>query len=258
MKWGIVALLASGGWPLLLAWLANRRTTLRPALGWSTTAWLAWLLTWATRAWDGEPARLGAYLGLCLTGCASVAVLGARRPGLAAWNFVVLGLLAVLLLPVAEGWGQPRLDVRHLLFLGLTLAFGLTNYLPTRLAPAVLLLGSACGLELYGLGTRDTVPGWLRPTAGLCLGASPWLAWLVRRRQGRESAVDRLWLAFRDRFGVVWSQRTREQFNRAAANAGWSVSLAWDGLVRPETDGPSEEEVLATLRALLKRFEREE
>jgi hypothetical protein len=42
------------------------------------------------------------YLALCLTGCVGVAVLGARRPGVGAWDFVLLGLLAVLLL-VAGG-----------------------------------------------------------------------------------------------------------------------------------------------------------
>ena len=43
------------------------------------------------------------YVALALTGCVAVAVLGARRPGAAAWNLVVGGLLVVLLLPLAEG-----------------------------------------------------------------------------------------------------------------------------------------------------------
>ena len=47
-----------------------------------------------------------------------MAVLGARRPGVTAWNFVVAGLLAVLLRPLFEGLGELRLGPAHLLFLG--------------------------------------------------------------------------------------------------------------------------------------------
>jgi hypothetical protein len=65
-------------------------------------------------------------------------------------------------------------------------------------------------------------------------------------------------LGFRDRFGLVWAQRAREQFNRAAFHAGWSIVLRWGGL-RLRTgamppDSSKQEEIIATLRALLKRF----
>src|SRR4051794_18939988 len=96
--------MASAGYPLSRAWLANRTTTLRPALAWTALA----LVTWVWALLDPEPPALP-YLALCLSGCAGVAVLGARRPGAAAWNFVVAGLLVVFLLPVATGLGTPRL-----------------------------------------------------------------------------------------------------------------------------------------------------
>jgi hypothetical protein len=72
-----------------------------------------------------------------------------------------------------------------------------------------------------------------------------------------ENEIDRLWLDFRNRFGLVWGQRLREQFNRAALNAGWSVYLAWPGLRRLVLSGPDTsrpEDILRTLLALLKRF----
>src|SRR5262249_24210767 len=120
------------GWMLLVAWRANRRTALCQALNWAWAAWAAWTATAvadATAATSGDWLR---YLALCLTGCAGVAVLGARRPGVGAWNFVVFGLLAVMLLPVAEGLvltGSLHLDGLRIVFLGGTLAVVALNYM---------------------------------------------------------------------------------------------------------------------------------
>src|SRR5262249_50069452 len=92
-----IVILASAAIPLAVAWRANRNTTLRHALAWAWLAWLAWLVF---GIWPGV---LTAYAGLTLTSCAGIAVLGARRPGVIAWNFVVLSLLVVLWLGWAEG-----------------------------------------------------------------------------------------------------------------------------------------------------------
>jgi hypothetical protein len=193
-------------------------------------------------------------------------VLGARRPGVGAWNFVLLGLLAVLLLPLAEGLGGLHLSWPRVLFLAGTLAVGVLNYLPTRLGPAALLLALGCGLELASVLPPDMVPDGLRPAlpaGGLLLALSPWAAYTAGRGRPRPAAeFDRLWLGFRDRFGLVWGQRLREQFNRSAAHAGWPVVLRWTGLrLKPGAALPRpdvQEEILATLRALLKRFGPEE
>ena len=80
-----VILIAISGWVLLNAWLANRRTTLRHALCWTVAAWAAWAATVAADA-AAVPANPDSlrYVALSLTGCAGVAVLGARRPGVGA------------------------------------------------------------------------------------------------------------------------------------------------------------------------------
>src|SRR5205823_10283463 len=137
-------LLLTAAFPLGRALAANRRTALVHALAWAWLAWLAWLAV----AWveDGEAVR---YTALCLTGCAGVAVLGARRPGVGAWNLVVAGLLVVLLRPLWEGLGNFGLRDAHALFLALTLVVPVLNYLPTRLAPAALALGLGCTAVLW-------------------------------------------------------------------------------------------------------------
>jgi hypothetical protein len=256
-------LLLSAAYPFFVAWRANRTTTLRSAIVWAAAAWLAWgSALFVAELRPGTIAVLLRYLALCLTGCAAVAVLGARRPGVIAWNFVVLAQLGVLLLPIAEGLGEVRLDPLRLIFLGGTLAIGALNYLPTRLAAAMVALGLGCGLELALLQQAGNAPPGLERAAGIsrCLLAiSPWMAFVgVEAGRRPTSVVDQIWLGFRDSFGLVWSQRVREQFNRAAENAKWPVVLRWRGMrLQAPTDSLDEttrEEIVATLRALLKRF----
>jgi hypothetical protein len=191
---------------------------------------------------------------LGLTGCAGVAVLGARRPGVVAWNFVVLGLLAVLLLPLAEGalLGTPlQLGTVRTLFVGVLLAVTVVNYLPTRLGAGAALLGVGCAVEFIHLGS-DTIPAGRTWVMG-CIGLAPWAAWAgLWLRGGGRTPLDRLWREFRDRFGLVWGQRLREQFNRAAANAGLGVELGWWG-VRTGSNAANSP-AYETLAALMKRF----
>lgn len=259
-------LLLSAAYPLCAAWRATRRTPLVQAVQWALVAWAAWgaaLGAALVRSPAEAPAR---YLALSLTGCAGVAVLGARRPGVTAWNFVVAGLLAVLLLPLLEG--LDHLSPPRQVFLGAIVGVGLLNYLPTRFAPAALLLAIGCTTEFLTVVDDDIKAGSLAELlpAGQCLLAvSPWIA-LARAHAGRRSRseFDRHWRTFRDRFGLLWGLRVREQFNRAAANAGWPVELHWLGLRRRDdaatdtVDPDDQKEMMVTLRALLKRFGPEE
>jgi hypothetical protein len=251
----------TAAFPLWRAWRANRRTSLLQALNWAIGSWAAWVIALGISARE-QPATGAAarYIALSLTGCAGVAVLGARRPGVGAWNFVVVGLLAVLLLPLAESLfarGELQVGGFRAVFLGATLAVGVLNYLPTRLAPGAVLLGLGSALEVATLSGAPTLPD--PASVGLALGLAPWAAHgAIRRRPRALSEFDRLWLDFRDRFGLVWGQRLREQFNRSAAHAGWPVVLRWQGLrlvagaTLPE---PAVQAVLVeTLRALRKRF----
>src|SRR4051794_17756783 len=90
------AVFISSAGPLIFAVWSNRMTALFHTLLWVIAAWLAWLISAGTQLPSAN------YCALALTGCAGVAVFGARRPGVSAWNFVVLGLLVVLLLPLSE------------------------------------------------------------------------------------------------------------------------------------------------------------
>src|SRR5687767_7669483 len=82
--------IASLGYPLLRARQSEKATSLRHTLNWAILAWGAWLATYVAEM-PGMPGRPIHYLALCLCACTAVAVLGARFPGMAAWNFVVCG-----------------------------------------------------------------------------------------------------------------------------------------------------------------------
>jgi hypothetical protein len=254
-------LILVGFYPLFRVWKANRRTSLTHASAWSVAAWTAWgvALTAGTPDKPGfDPWR---YVALTLTGAAGVAVLGARRPHVGAWNFVVLGLLAVMLLPLGENLflGTPPRDGLRIVFLGATLAVGTLNYVPTASAVAALWFGCASTAECVAL-FADLEPGPMGFAAmHLSLLMLPWLGLLVRRRgRAEELAVTRLWLDFRDRFGLFWGQRVREQYNVSAANAGLPGTLRWHGWEPEEKhsalDDEQSKEMQALLEALLKRF----
>jgi hypothetical protein len=94
---------------------------------------------------------------------------------------------------------------------------------------------------------------WPAGVGRLALAAAPWAGFVMMNwRAGPASEFDRTWLRFRDSFGALWAERTRDQFNRAATNAGLSGRLGWGGL----HGAPAAEQgqLLDTLRALLKRF----
>jgi hypothetical protein len=249
-------------YPLTLAWWSNRRTTLLHALSWTLAAWTCWCGCFLLS--EGSEHQTARYLALCLTGCAGTAVLGARRPIVGAWNLVLIGLLAVLLLPLGEHavLGTGLLDPLRLIFVAGTLSVGVLNYLPTRLAVPMLVVGLVSAGELFVLADPEgaaACQAFLVHAGPLLLAAACWIGWALMRRPDQSLAeFDQIWLAFRDRFGLMWGQRVREQFNQAAKNADWPVILRWSGLRRTSRDRPlpaaTQTIIVDAMRAMLRRF----
>jgi hypothetical protein len=259
MNWFDWLVFGSTAVPLAAALYANRSTSLLHAVVWTWLAWVGWGLAL------GSTAKAWIYAALGLTGCAGVAVFGARWPGAAAWNLVVCGLLAILGLPLAEGalFGTSvQLGTLRATFLAGMIGVIVINYCPTRLGVGALMLAVGAGREIYRLlvEVEDHHAGF--KTAEVVLLA-PWLAWggvvfgRVRDAHSPRSAAERLWLSYKDRFGLVWGLRLREQFNRAANSSSLPVVLTWTRL-RPTAGAapPAEKDspVYETLAALMKRF----
>jgi hypothetical protein len=255
-------LILAGFYPLLRAWRANQRSSLCHAVFWVAAAWTAWGVSLVFGAPHHSGLSPWRHLALALTGAAAVAVLGARRPHVQAWDAVVLGLLAVMSLPLVENLflGMPPVDGVRAVFLATTLAVGTLNYVPTAAAPAALLLGVVLAGECWPILITDSeINPFAQGILDVGLLLVPWLGLkLWRRGPGDILVVDRLWRDFRDRYGWFWGQRVRDQYNRGAAHAGLPGHLSWHGLELAEKEQPptpeQAQEMQAILQSLLKRF----
>ena len=263
------ATLAASALPLGLAWKSARGMALRPSMAWGMAAVvlgvMAQLAAGTEALATGRPAAgHWAYLASLAALAALVSVLGARNPGGGAWAILMAMLVVIFLVPWLEGsglsGGAGGLDRLHLdptwaAFFAVVAGAGVTNYLPTRFGAAAALVGLGLGCEWSGvcwpgLGPEVRAILW---SAGPLLGGTGILlgSILGRQRPRDDSPSDRLWLWFRDRWGVVWAMRVRERYNRSASAAGWS-SLSWEGMSGGDVPVPGEAH--RTLLLLLRRF----
>ena len=255
-----LALLAAAGYPILAVWRPQRRTSLRHASGWLALAWFGWMAALIGKLAGVDSAPL-LYAVICGTAAPAVAVFGARLPGMVGWNFVVAGLLAVLLFPLAslihrsDGWSP---DEPTAIFAGLVFLVAAINYLPTRYGYLAGSLALVSWIDLAVLTSPARWPGApdvLLPASAAALGLALWigLALSGRRHAGSDEFRGR-WLAFRDRYGVVWARRVIDQFNRSSAAANFGVTLGWNGFEQQGDDADSLD-VSRLFGRLMKRFE---
>ncbi|GBD36281.1 hypothetical protein HRbin36_01402 [bacterium HR36] len=252
------ALLALLGVALGSTW-RWRQSALFHAWIWAGVALLANGVIWLAQARDGV-SLAARYAGLVLALCPSIAVLGARQPGAAAWHFVVVGFAALAALPLLEQpWRSPEwhLDAPRSLLLSAVMVISWLNYLPTRLAWVISGLAWSVGWQLTLLVSPQQRNALL-PVADWCTAAGLWWATLnsmvwtcaARMRQrGRThlptlaqhsecdapTAVELelihvLWHEIRDGWGLVWAWRVRELAQSAARHARLPGELRWSGL----------------------------
>lgn len=227
------------------------------------------------------------YASCLLWLCPLVAVLGARRPGAAAWDvFVILPLLLVLEWPVtgvtlAAWFGgviheltleEITLEWPTLVGLCVVLVMGGGNYLGTRFFPAVT--GFVLSLVLltwplfpWASGSSNGA-AWTRLAGALLLIGSGGLAhWQVRSmsRPNREQhPLDGAWRDFRDMFGVAWARRVQLRVNEDLRRCSGGGVLGFDGVEFPAVNEQldvnesqrqeSYQRAELTLRRLWKRF----
>jgi hypothetical protein len=154
----------------------------------------------------------------------------------------------------------------------LVLVMGAGNYLGTRFTvPAMLftvalllLVAPLSGMFPDGFPTAGVSRTW----ATLCLSASTLFAWRTSKANGQPwpashrsmEECDRLWIDFRDFFGIVWARRIQDRINAVAAKEQWPVRLEMHGIVWIEKELSVEQVHAAakrfsqTFRWLLRRF----
>ncbi len=208
------------------------------------------------------------YLAATTTLLPLVSALGAKRPQHQVWQLIVLSLWGVFAIPAAQSLvlqtGAP-LAVHGALswFMLLLILVGLANGLPTRHWVSCAFLAAA---QLLLLSPYLPLPGRIVGTAGIMFGLGFALlavlaAAAIAPRRGELTPLDRLWLDFRDTFGLFWSLRVAERINAVAKLNKWRVTLGWNGFYRSggnesaEIVSPEIEPALRrTVTSLMRRF----
>jgi hypothetical protein len=258
-----LAALVAGLAILLLARRSIRETTLVSAWWWT----LAGLALWgAAELFRLEGPLRFAAIGLSF--CPAVALVGAKRPQHLAWNFVVASLWAIVVLPAAEAMflhpGRPlEMGDARGWFLWILILLAPVNFILTRHWPSALLLAAG---QIVALGEHlPLIRRELMAHAallGLVLAAlAMCVAWMTSASARRSLAYDRLWLDFRNTFGLLWSLRVQERINAAAKQYDWPLELAWSGFCEKsngapliEVDPAIEPALRTTVKGLLRRF----
>jgi hypothetical protein len=240
-------------------------TTLTSAWWWSLAALVSWSA--ASLLQLSSPLRFAA---IAMSFCPAVALIGAKRPQHLAWNFVVVSLWAIVILPSAENLllhpGRPvEVGDARGWFLWLLILLAPINYVPTRhwLAAILLAAGQVAALGPY-LPLLRNVSDQIPLSIGFPLAVSAMFAAYLRSLAAparHTLPYDNLWLDFRNSFGLFWSLRVQERINAAARRYHWPFELAWSGF-RGKVDGaplaavdPAIEPALRrALKGLLRRF----
>lgn len=221
---------------LALAWATwnLRAATLRAPLVW---AWLAWFYLNYLGHGATKPSDYEIYTAAVLSIAPLLAVLGAKCPQNGAWQFIVLTLVAVLLLPVGQGWAYgDAVPHVHGLFQWLIAAhilLAVANYFATRFRGSalvyavgeVLLAGKFLPL-LVDYGSAGVY--WALLCFPLSILGAAAIVWRARRTP---PGMQHLWLDFRDAYGAVWALRVAERLNAAAKLHGWPVEFTWSGIL---------------------------
>jgi hypothetical protein len=197
-----------------------------------------------------------------------MALLGAKRPQDRGWQFIVASLWIVLALPATQDLvfsPGSRLDLHPAWrwFLVILILISLANYLPTRYGLSAILASAGQWLLLREQSPIMPVPPQhSEPVGGLLLLAVSIL--VARGVRGTTSHAsqgwNRVWVDFRDCFGVVWALRITERVNQSSRAYGWPMRLTWTGFVRVDRPDDAADaslfssDVELSLRTLLRRF----
>lgn len=219
-----------------------RATTLRAPILWCMVAAAATMLA----AW-----RPGPYVDYCvavLFVAPTLALLGAKRPQNVAWQFIVLTLVGVLMMPVLQGWAygdrEPHVHVLFRWILAAHVVFGLMNFLITRYAGPAIVLAAAQSAIAFSYLPMMRLQKFTQPVLAGGVGmatALVWVSYIAIRRSVRSRGLQRLWLDFRDAYGAVWALRVAERLNAAAKQHGWPVEFTWGGILVIDRAPPASE-----------------
>jgi len=205
------------------------------------------------------------YFAATSSFCPLMAVLGAKRPQDKGWQWIVLSLWIVLILPVAQTfiWRGGALEIGPFRrwFSVILMFVGLANYALTRFgfAAIVFTAGQGClllpQLPVVGRAYQDAdrwPPIW---ALGLVLvAASIGIAYWQTRREPKRENWNRVWIDFRNAYGLVWGLRVMERINTTSKLCNWGTELGWFGFDKLDATETDANELERTVQTVLRRF----
>jgi hypothetical protein len=250
--------------------------TLRYSWRWSVIAAIAVFVSTAMsgQLFQRSPAMssLLQLLSVVLMLTPAVSTLGARNPGVVAWQmFVVVPLVIVLLWPglsdlISSRGGEPlRLSIPAFSGLCIVLLMSMSTCVGTSLTVASLFFLSAVVVGVL------PAMGWVDFNSPLPYATPVLLLWGVRSAsqllrlrflaidaaRTRSDLVDASWGLFQDLYGLVWARRIQERVNQFAVREKWSVLLTPDGFRDVDGNPPNDHDLdkpRDALRWVLTRF----
>lgn len=214
----------------------------------------------AVMTWDPSWQRLIHFTAVGAAVCPVVALFGAKRPQAWAWQFIVLSLVGILILPAIEvhlrGTLEPDIQGLRAAFMWLLPLCGLANYVATRFAIVATIATVGQCLLVWTVThhlTDQHVDRWLFLAALWSCLAACLLGWLVAAVprssvRNQETPLQRQWFSFRNAYGAVWALRVAQRVNRMAQERGLRGALDW---WTAEGEAAFEREVISLLRSFL-------
>ncbi len=226
-------------------WRKLRGTTLVGSQVWLSACFVA---VAAVEVWQVLASELSSELSVeplrffaaTLTFCPLMALMGAKRPQDRAWHFIVLSLWIVLALPalhvllLRSGQTLSTPSALAWFMLGLITIGFFNRVLTPAWISGLLFAGGQTSLLANHLPLVGNMPGIDRCQCqliglGLLASSAIFSWWLSHRRHASAEPLDRLWLEFRDLFGVLWALRLAERINSAALLTKSDLVLRWSG-----------------------------
>lgn len=201
-----------------------------------------------------------------------VTILGARRPGIAAWHwFVVLPMVVVLQLPAISqlfgSHGRSPLELSAPATMGVVVVLVMSagTLLGTSSTGVALVYSSAILLLLASATGNRAAQFPVTAFAPILTLTAMWIArrnldgHLIRLRNATTAAqrLQAVGEMFSSLYGFAWTRRVQDRINQFAPGEHWSVRLTATGFQRVDRVTPSDDELQRPLEAftwVLARF----
>lgn len=222
--------------------------TLLYSWGWALAASFSVLISCALTA-GGLSVSLGwrsggQMLAAVMLLTPGVSTLGARKPGVAAWQwFVVAPMIIVLMWPgvsqIVNNRGEDSLELGVPAFAGIivVLLMSAGTCLGTSLSLPFVLYSASIAVTVLpstGWATPDSRWPLLAPLLLLIAAVVATRSIASRYRAVEEATTiggvaDQTWLLFQNLYGLAWARRVQDRVNQFAIREEWTGVLTADG-----------------------------